>query len=439
MSQSSNPSSDSYYYLPYTLPIHLPGLVSTNPADSPHMPLPQKAVPPEVPGYTDILPERVGCDFGMDMSFKYIPNDYEVLKDCILCVRLAPLTAGAGGSAARYPADVLNHAIEYIQFQIGGATIQQITGDEIHFKQLVELPPEEFQRIEAAQHYADDETARAALADHTNYPNGVWYFLEIPFWWTETAAKHWHQYACQRQTRINIKWRNAEYILQQNTANTKPTPYSGFSTYIVEAFLRFRISALDTAVKDTFTNSVKSLGSNGLNYLMQFSQRQENCIIPEMASGQYTIQLTNFNKPTYMMRFVVRRAGDLEANYTGNERFLHQMVSYYQADASGHRLWPKMSSEFAKIEVNGKEFLNDFQNNVYHVLHTDYADVNQYPMGCIEYGKLQNPTLTLYWDSWPTLAVGDDLVCDVWAYCYDYLRMVITQDNRSAVNLEQPI
>lgn len=434
-SNSPNSSSDNYYYLPYTLPVHLPGLVSTNPADSPHMPLPQKAVPPEVPGYTDIQPERVGTDLGMETSFKIIPNDYEVLKDMILMVHWAPLVAGAGGNSPRYPDDPSLACMEYIQFQIGGATISQKTGDEIRFDNEVNLAYSEKQRRATAQCWITDDTTRASATWAAN-PNGFWTFTEVPMWWSDTAAKNWHQYACQRQTRINVKWRSVEYCLQQNGANTQPTTVNN-TTYIMEVYLRFRTSALDTAVKDTYVNAVKSQGSNGLNYLLQFTQIQENQLVAAGTPQTMSIQLTNFNKPTYMLRFVVRNQNDMAANYmTGNHRFLKQTVTSYQADASGHRLWPRMSDAFAKLMVNNKEFLgeNPTDYNVYHVLHTDYADVTQYPMGCVEYGKLQNPTITLYWD-----ALLNNSRVDVWAHAYDYIRLVITQDNRSAVNLEQPI
>ena len=189
--ETSNSSSDNYYYLPYTLPVHLPGLVSTNPADSPHMPLPQKAVPPEVPGFTDVPPERMGTDFGMETSFKIVPNDYEVLKDVCLVVHLAPLTAGAGGALPRYPDDPILHAIEYMQWQIGGATVQQLSGDEIHLRNLVEKGPEEYARMCSAQNAGMDLVAdRAALAATVG---GFYCFVELPFWWSDTSAKHWHQ------------------------------------------------------------------------------------------------------------------------------------------------------------------------------------------------------------------------------------------------------
>lgn len=452
----TNSSTDSYYYLPYTLPVHLPGLVSTNPADSPHMPLPQKALPPEVPGYTDIQPERMGTDFGMDTSFKYVPNDYEVLKEAILMVKLAPLVAqGAGGLAPCYPEDVLLHAIDNYTFQIGGQTIQQRWGEEIHFKELVEDNPDEYARKDVAQGISIDdgrdsvthavsavvaaEPGRAQRASRTYntgmFADGQWFMMEMPFWWSDTSAKHWHQYACQRQTRITLHWRNPEYVLQQYGSDVLPRPDPATSTtYIMECFIRFRVSALDTSVKDTFTNAVKAQGANGLNYLMQYVQRQENNVVAAGAPST-TIQLLNFNKPTYMLRFVVRKASNLQAKPMQNDRWACEPIKSYYAEASGHRLWPLMSSFFAKYMVNGREFLNNPECEVFHVLHTDYADVNQYPMGCIEYAKLNNPTLTINFPE----PLSENCVVDVWAYCYDYIRLVISSDNRSAVALEQPI
>lgn len=433
---SSNSSSDNYFYLPYTLPVHLPGLVSTNPADSPHMPLPQKAIPPEVPGYTDVQPERVNTDLGMETSFKFVPNDYEVLKSAVLMVRYSPLVAAGGGNSPMYPDDPVFACMDYIQFQIGGQTLSQKSGDELHLYNECELSPEEYRRISAAQHVNVLPAGRAALAATVG---GFWAMAEIPLWWSDTAAKNWHQYACQRQTRINIKWRPAANCLQQLAVNQQPTPVAGAGTpYILEMYLRFRTSALDTATKDTYTNAVKAQGANGLNYLMQFTQRQENQVVVTGATSSI-IQLTNFNKPTYMLRFIVRTQDDLAQHYvTGNRRFnFIDWLGTYQEDASGHRLWPKMSTTFSKLMVNGKEFLSSPCNyNVFHTFHTDYADVQQYAMGVVEYGKLQNPTLNIVY---PAGGAADDYAIDIWAHCYDYIRLVITQDNRSAVNLEQPI
>jgi len=426
-------SSEGYYYLPYTYPVHLPGLVSSKVSDSPHLPMEQVALPPEVPGLTDIAPERVGTDFGQDTSFKWVSNDHELIKDCILAVKLAPLTAGAGGTQARYHDDVLCAAIDKIDFQIGGTTLQTLYGDAIHHDQLVECTPEDLARLHAAQRADLTVAQRATLAAIGTSPDGFWVFLELPFWFSEVASKHWHQYACQRQTRIVVRWRGAEDILQQTTANTKPVPAVG-ATYIVDTFLRFRVSALDTATKDAFTNSVKSLGSTGLNYLIRYNQRQEANAVATGATST-SIQLTHFNKPTYMCRVIVRPRANLTPNYLTNNRFAYTAVDEFYSDASGHRLATRVTDFYHKYLTIGKEFLGNPAINIYHLLFTDYPDVKQYPTGCIEFAKLQNPLLNLVWDA----ALGADQVVDVYAYCYDYIRLVVTADNRSAVALEQPI
>jgi hypothetical protein len=223
--------------------------------------------------------------------------------------------------------------------------------------------------------------------------------------------------------------------VQQYGSKTLPRPDPAVSnTYIMDCFIRFRVSSLDTSVKDTYTNAVKAQGANGINYLLQYVQRQENQRVAANSTST-TIQLLNFNKPTYMLRFVVRKANNLVGDPTKNDRWSCEPIKSYYMEASGHRIWPQMSSFFAKYMVNGREFLNNPEHEVFHVLHTDYADVNQYPMGCIEYAKLNNPTLTIEFPE----KLTEECVVDVWAYCYDYIRLVISSDNRSAVALEQPI
>lgn len=424
-------SSDDMYFLPTTLAVHLPGLTSGNPADSPHLPVGQKANPPEVPGLTDIQPERIGTDFGMMTSFKWTSDDYNVLKEVVLVVTLAPLTAGAGGANPRYPDDVLCQAIDHVDFQVGGTTLQSLTGDEIHFKTLVEKDRDEQARLALAQNMnlpATGAGSRAALATAVQTV-----MLELPFWWTLIACNNWHQYAIQRQTKILVYWRGPNYILQQDTTNVQPTP-NGYNTYIVNQFLRFKVSALDTATKDAYTRAVKSLGTSGIDYLLTYNQWQTNNDIPT-GSQTMNIQLSNFNKPTSMLRFVARPAANLQPNFNNNQRFVLLQIAQYWAQASGHYLYPIIQNTWAQTMLNGKEFLGPVPYYVYHCLFNDYPDVVQYPMGIIEFSKLQNPTLTVDMGA----PVAADVMIDVMANAYNYVRLVVTGDNRSAVALEQPL
>jgi hypothetical protein len=426
-------SSEGYYYLPHTRTINLPGLQSGEITDSPHLPLPQRANPPEVPGITDIQPERTGTDFGSDTAWKYTNNDHEVLKSAMLAVRLGPITATGGGINARYADDILCQAIDWLEFQIGGTVLQRLYGEEIHCRQLRNLIPEDLAAAYVLQRAGLTAADRAIMANPAVHAQGFWAYLDLPFWWTETANKHWHQYACQRTTRIVIHWRGPEYCLQQDNANSKPAAVLN-NSYIQEMFLRFEVSALDTAVKAGYMNTVKDMQGEGLSYLLTYEQRQENQSIP-IASTSTNIQLTNFNKPTMLVLIIVRKAANLIANYLNNRRFEFMPLSSYWADASGHRLQQRISDEYSKFRMAQRAFVGNPDVNLYYILHTDYADVVQYPMGNIEYGRLQNPTVTLTWDA----PIGEAYTADIYAKCYNYVRFVISADNRSGVSLEQPI
>jgi hypothetical protein len=426
-------SSESYFFLPYTYPVHLPGLISTDVSDSPHLPGPQRAIPPEVPSWTDIGPERMGTDLGMNTSFKYISNDQDVIKRVTLIAKFSPLVAGAGGANPRYPDNVLCHAIDHVTFEIGGVVIQTLYGEEIGFSQQQESTQEELGRIWTMQRAGLTVPQRVSLADPATNAGGFTAMLELPFFWTENASKHWHNYACQRQTRIEIFWRDPNVILQQDVANTKPVPSAGFTTYISNMFLRFSVSALDMAVKTSFLSSVVKLGNSGVSYLMKYNQFQSNNVV--LAGAVSTrIDLTNFSRPTPMIRFVIRPNANLIPNYMNNERFLINGIASFELDSNGHRLFPLTDDFYAKYVINGKTFNGNPAINLYSIPLTDYADVKEFPMGNIEFGKLTNANLLL---NFP--AFGANQIVDIWAYCYDYARLVVTADNRSAVSLEQPI
>lgn len=418
--------------MPYTRPVNLPGLNSTNVSDSPYLPTGQRALPPSVPGITDVDPERIGTDFGSVTSFKYPSNDYEVLKSVTLVVRLSPLDAGAGGDTARYSDDVLCQAIEKIVMTVGGTPIgAPLYGDEMHYNPMVEATPEEKKRLWGMQAAGLTIAERAILAAT---PQTV--MLTVPMFWSKVTANAYHQYAVQRQTKFEITWRDKSFILQQNTANTAPVPKAGYTTYIDNMFLRFEVSALDTAVKDAYTQGVKRLGESGLDYMFQYQQRQtDNYIL----TGQTAVnhQLTNFNKPTYMVRFWIRPTANLLPSYLNNDRFATpDILSFYYGEASGHKYVQKTEKPWAVSMINGKYFLGDpTLHRVWHGLFTDFPDVKQYPMGVLEFSKLQNPTIHVEL----TGAAAVDYTVDYYAYCYNYCRIVITSDNRAAVTTEQPI
>lgn len=426
--ETNHNSSDVLYFKPYTMPTHLTSLVSTDPRDCPLLPIPHKANPPEVIGFTDIEPERMGTDLGQLTSFKAMPDDYEIWKKMTLIVTFSQLAAGGAGTLPRYPDDVLCQAIDWIDFDVAGFRVQRIFGEQIHFNQLRTMPPEEYGRVSRMQRAGLMPANRAALAATVG---GFQAYLEIPFWFTENFAKAWHQYSCQRQTRIFIQWRQKEYVLQQDGVNTFPTPV-GSTTYIKSMFLRVDVSIPDVAVKETFLKSVIALGDYGLDILSTHVQWQDNNPVPP-GSYSFNIKLQNFNKPIYLIQFIVRPTANLIPNYTNNQRLAIVPVSYFNMYAASHKLTQDTSHDWAMWK-NEDYWLGWPSVSQYVIPFAENTDITNYPMGCLDFSLIQNPNMNFYWKT-PT---PTDYTIDVRADYYNYVRLIISSDLRSAVTLEQP-
>ena len=262
-------TSDVGAFMTLTIPTHLPTLTTNDGSASSLLPTPQLTTAPQLSGWTDIPPERQGVDFGQTDYFKYILNDTEVLTDCWLCVRLDGLDAGAGGINPRYPEDPICHSIERITFEYG-SDLQILDGDELHFNFLMGEDEQTISREARLRGY------NVPLGERiSNAMSPKWYYLRIPFWWTLRNSDAWHQYALQRLTRIVIQWRGPGHVLQQEEANTRPTPHSG-GPYIMDHFLRFRVTAISEATKQEFLRRIESLGTAGQLYLISDTQRLLN-------------------------------------------------------------------------------------------------------------------------------------------------------------------
>jgi hypothetical protein len=224
-------------FLGLTIPTNLPTLMTTDPRATSYLPTAQLTTAPQLSGWTDIPPERQGVDIGQTDYFKYILNDSEVLTDLHLCVRLDGLNPGPGGVNPRYPDDVLCHSVERITF-VFGSDLQVLEGDAMHFNFLMNEDEQTMVRESQLRGYNLSVGQRIE-----NAQSPKWYYLRIPFWWTLRNSDAWHQYVLQRLTRIVITWRSPNGILQQDVANTQPTPMSG-GQYIMDHYLRFRVTAL---------------------------------------------------------------------------------------------------------------------------------------------------------------------------------------------------
>lgn len=426
-------TSNANSFMGLTTPVHLPTLANPDGNESPHLPLPHHAQAVEVPGYTDIGPERQGTDFGHIDYFKYINNDNECVKGCIIVLKLDALTAAGTGIYPRYADDVVCQAIDHIDFYYGGNDLQTLYGDEMHFRILQETPEEELMRRQKLQCAGLTWKERADMANSSTNSSGFWVYFEVPWWWTRHPSAHWHQYAFQRLTRIVITWRTVDYILQQDGVNSRPTPYNG-GTYILDHFLRFPISAISEGTKQQYIKMIESCGDSGWLYMIEDYERLTDQVL---ATGKstFTILLNTFTKFSYNLRFWIRPVANLTPDYTNNRRFELLDIYTVYLDVSGKRFLPPTDDWYLKHEVNGKQYLGNEEWPIYNIPFTDYPDMHTHAMGGFELSNTTNPQLTI---TTPTLTA--DYYLDIYSYCHNYVRLCLnTSKQASAAETVQPL
>ncbi len=418
-------AANTQCFMGLTTPVHLPILTTTEGTTDPHLPLPQVTMVPRVTGYTDIPPERQGVDFGQTDYFKYIINDNECLESVTLCVKLDGLTAGAGGSNPRYPDDVLCHAIEKVTFHYG-KDLQVLEGDELHMRRIQETDEKELARLGRLQGLGLDRLERANLAR-----GPCWYYLEIPFWWARDQSTSWHQYAFQRLTRIIIQWRQVEGILQQDGANTKPTPTAG-GPYILDHFLRFKVACLTEAAKKEFVSRVSGMGNTGWLYLIGEPER----LVQQLNAGQrqHIIQLNTFSKFAYNLRFVVRPVANLTPNYLNNKRFEYVDIETVAMDIGGRRYLFPSDRHWLKYQINDKLFSGNPEQPIYNIpLGSEYPQEHTAAKGGFDLSCASTPQITLTTATLPT-----NHQIDFYSYAHNYVRLII-KGIETGAELVQPL
>jgi hypothetical protein len=359
-------------------------------------------------------PERQGVDFGQQDYFKIINNDTDVFVGCTLAVKLDGLVPdpNGGGRNPCYPDDVLCQAIDKVVFQYG-RDVQEITGDELHFRRLQETPEKELTRLSKLQGLGLPRAERVELAKAP-----AWYYLEIPFWWTVTEDAAYHQYAFQRLTRVVITWRSPEYILQQETERTRrPLPRGG-GPYILDHFLRFRVVAPTQATKDRFIQMVKDQKDAGYLYLIGQTQHLQQQI--NAGARQHIIQLNTFTKYCYNIRFVVRPVVNLQPDYTNNRRFQVVDIDSCQLVLSGKEYFPDTDEHFIRYSIANRLFDGNPELAIYNIPLNAEPDMHGSAVGGFQMSAVSNPQITIN-----TVVLPENCYVDFWAYCHNYIRMIL--------------
>jgi len=439
-------STNANSFMNLTTPIFMPSLSSSSGMDSPFLPRPHGSQAPETIGFTDLQADRQGVDMGGVSYFRYTNNDNDVLKSVTLCAQLSALAPGTGGLQPRYVDDICSALLQKIEFYYGGELLQTLYGDEIHYRQMQELPHDELTRRYQLQAAGLSEMERALLAQNDQYV-----YFEIPFWWTKNPQSAWHQYAFQRLTRIVFYFRNATYLVQQNGGTSIPVPGTNQGTtnpvsvlatpgglYLKNHFLRFEVTCPSLSTKQAYQSMVSAMGESGWPYMIQDFQRIIDISIAQGTSARWQYILNTFTKYGYNLRFWFRPANNLLPNYLNNYRWITCDVPAMSFDVSGLRYLQPLDSYYIKHAEIGKYFLGNEQFPIYNIFLNDYPDVSSYGMGGMEFSNTVNPQINIDFNTTYPVTPVNGIIADFYLECHNYVRLVL-DGAKSAAQTIQPI
>ena len=417
-------TSDIGSFLTLTIPTHLPPLTTNDPTATSLLPTGQLTTTSQLSGWSDIPPERQGVDFGQVDYFIYILNDVEVLTDLWLCVRLDGLNPGPGGELPRYAEDPICQAIDRITF-VFGRDLQALETDAMHFGFLMNEDEQTFRRESQLRGY------NVPVGERIDKAKGPkWYYLRIPFWWTLRNPDSWHQYALQRLTRIVIHWRSPNAILQQELANTQPTPMNG-GQYIMDHFLRFRVTAITEATKQVFIRRMENLGPAGQLYLIEDNQRLHHQLQPGV--HHHVIQLNTFTKYAYNLRFVLRAVSTLTPNFLDNDRYRTLPIEIASLNIAGRRFMNPTDYVWMTHAVDESLWKGNPEHAIYNIPFSDFPGMVASAVGGIDFSNASSPQLNI-----TTQAFPEHVFLDCYLQCQNYVRLSIV-GNQSGAEVVQPL
>lgn len=421
------------------VPVHLPSLASPNGADSPFLPIPHHAKAIDMPGITDIPPERQGVDFGGVSYFKYISNDNEALLKAVLVLQLSPLASRTGANP-RYVDDIALAAIEYVDFSFAGNLLQRLHGDELHFRMLQELDGNELERRKKLQAMGLGDAERAALAGDIQFV-----YCELPFFWTEEPSAAWQQYGFQRITNVVVHYRPFQYLVQHNaeaTDSSFPVPANGNPTYIMAQWLRFHTVTLSESTKQLYLREVEAQGPNGwLSMITDFERITEYSLAEAArhAAGPHrqthSVLLNTFSKYGWNIRYWIRPIANLRPDAHNNNRWATVPVLSDRLDISGRKFQPELETFYKRWMIDAAEFKGNPPPDVHinNIPLTEFPMVKNQGMGGIDFSNTANPLLIIH-----TAPLAEPCHLDIYLYCRNYVRQVV-RGNQSAAEAVQPI
>lgn len=404
-------TSNAANFMPLTQPTELPVLTTTDGSKSPYLPLGQITEAPKVPGWSDFPPERQDVDFGQIDYFKFVNNDTDIIERITLAVRLDGLVAAGGGANPCYTDDVLCAAVDRIEFHYG-KDVQELFGDEIHFRRVAETEEKELARLAILQGLGLPVATRQVMAQVPQ-----WYYLELPFWFARSQAEAYHQYAFQRLTRVVIHWRTPNFILQQEGVNAQPTTLGG-GHYILDHFLRCQVVCPSQATRDYYMSMVKMQKSAGWLHLIGQVQILEQQLLA--GATLHTILLNTFTKFGYNIRWVIRPQANLNANFLNNRRFETTDIVWASLQISGKDFFFATDNFYMTYGIANVLFLGNPELGIYNIPLNTSPDLHESATGGLQFSSISNPQLQFL-----TVPLPENSMVTIMFYTHNYIRMVL--------------
>ena len=415
-------TSDVANFMGLTRAVNLPTLNTDSGLASPVLPTPQLTSADQLSGWTDIPPERQGVDLGQIDDFKYILNDNDTCTDLFAMVTLDGLNPGLGGSNPRYPDDPIAASVEKVIFQYG-RDLQEFSGDEIHFNFVQSEDHTDFNRLAQLRGYSVPLGERI---DNARAPRT--YAMRLPFWWTQRLSDAWHQWRFRRETRIRIVWRPQTQVLQQEGANTQPTPMNG-TQYIMNHWLRFRVMAISEATKQKYTERISDMGTAGWLHLIENTERLTQQI--HAGNTRHVIQLNTFRKYGYNLRWVIRPVSALTANYMDNDRWRKFTIRNVQLTISGRQFLPRTDKFWLTHAVDEAVFRGSPEHDIFNIPFSDHPDLTAAAMGGIDFSMANTPQIVIETEPLP-----ESCFVDFFLQCHNYIRLVLVGNNTGAESVQ---
>lgn len=357
--------------------------------ESIHIPVIKERKPPVAYGYTDISPDTANNLGGADLKYRWQVNDSQAVDSCVWIARLSALTAGGAGATPSYIDGIGPMLIDTATMRFNTKIIEQIYGEEYFFSSQRNLDP--YTYADRASLERRDVLLATRRTDATAIQEVA---CHLDFWFSHHAANSWQQYlhsANADSVYFDIKTRDSSLVLEQTT-NNKPTVTAPSSDYLVETFLRFRVWALPTRMREMIRG--RFLGEGSHEYFTYHTQTYDTTIGAADTSNEFDLRQID-GHVAYSIA-VIRPTANLTSDYTNNDRSQTTAWTSRKFEANGLTLFPEHTYRDVEYYENAHFYPGSTGRNTIMLTHGSEPHVPYVAHGGMDYHKLNNPKETVY-------------------------------------------